>query len=363
MTQFARWDIFCQVVDNLGDAGFCWRLAQELSGLGITITLWIDQPEVLPLIGARASPQLHIRSWQETVDYARHAQAPEVLIETFGCTLPPTVREAIERSSRPPLWINLEHLAFVDNRLRTHGLPSPQNRSPLPPLPKWFFVPGWTSGSGGVLREPDILQRQATFDGHRWLDARGWAPRGAEKVVMVFCYAQAPLRHLIEVWSEEPLLVLMAAGTPIDLPQPWPRHVRVIRLPWLSQTEFDELLWSCDFNIVRGEDSLVRACWAAKPFLWQAYPRPDGGHLEDVHGWLDMLKACQAWPNVHTWESHWLHVNGDRRWTAHSPWAVWDSWRDACLKWRQHLTGQTTLVQRLLAFVKQHQITTTVPLG
>jgi hypothetical protein len=35
------------------------------------------------------------------------------------------------------------------------------------------------------------------------------------------------------------------------------------------------LLWLCDLNFVRGEDSFVRAQWAARPLVWQIYPQQE----------------------------------------------------------------------------------------
>lgn len=59
-------------------------------------------------------------------------------------------------------------------------------------------------------------------------------------------------------------------------------HVRdaltVQVLPFVRQDQYDLLLWSCDFNAVRGEDSFVRAQWAGRPMLWHIY-RQD----EDIH--------------------------------------------------------------------------------
>ncbi|MGV7235441.1 MAG: elongation factor P maturation arginine rhamnosyltransferase EarP, partial [Nitrosomonadaceae bacterium] len=38
-----RWDIFCTIVDNFGDVGFCWRLARQLvSEHGLEVRLWVD---------------------------------------------------------------------------------------------------------------------------------------------------------------------------------------------------------------------------------------------------------------------------------------------------------------------------------
>ena len=38
--------------------------------------------------------------------------------------------------------------------------------------------------------------------------------------------------------------------------------------------------------IVRGEDSFVRAQWAARPLVWHAYPQHDQAHLEKIDAFL-----------------------------------------------------------------------------
>ena len=68
-----------------------------------------------------------------------------------------------------------------------------------------------------------------------------------------------------------------------------------MRLPWLTQADFDHLLWACDLNFVRGEDSLVRAAWAGAPFVWQVYPQHDGAHAAKVEA---LLAGMAAPPDV-----------------------------------------------------------------
>ena len=63
-------------------------------------------------------------------------------------------------------------------------------------------------------------------------------------------------------------------------------------LPFLAQPDFDHLLWCCDLNLVRGEDSWVRALWAGRPWLWQAYPQADEVHLDKLTAFL---QRCQRW--------------------------------------------------------------------
>jgi len=62
-------------------------------------------------------------------------------------------------------------------------------------------------------------------------------------------------------------------------------------LAYQPQDAFDEMLWACDLNFVRGEDSLVRALWAGQPLVWQIYPQHDDAHHGKLHAFLDWLQA------------------------------------------------------------------------
>jgi hypothetical protein len=41
-----------------------------------------------------------------------------------------------------------------------------------------------------------------------------------------------------------------------------------------------------DLNIVRGEDSFVRAIWAKRPFIWHVYPQTEQTHQIKLNAWL-----------------------------------------------------------------------------
>jgi uncharacterized repeat protein (TIGR03837 family) len=64
------------------------------------------------------------------------------------------------------------------------------------------------------------------------------------------------------------------------------QQVYLERIPFVSQPEYDQLLWMADLNFVRGEDSVVRALWAGKPLVWQIYPQTEGTHLIKLDAWL-----------------------------------------------------------------------------
>jgi uncharacterized repeat protein (TIGR03837 family) len=59
-------------------------------------------------------------------------------------------------------------------------------------------------------------------------------------------------------------------------------------LPFLPQSRYDELLWTCGINFVRGEDSFVRAQWAGGPFVWHIYPQAEGAHRLKLDAFLDL---------------------------------------------------------------------------
>ena len=63
-------------------------------------------------------------------------------------------------------------------------------------------------------------------------------------------------------------------------------------LPFVAQPDYDPLLWSCDINFIRGEDSFVRAQWAARPLLWHIYPQQDDAHLVKLEAWL--ARYCEG---------------------------------------------------------------------
>src|SRR5208282_6698063 len=75
-------------------------------------------------------------------------------------------------------------------------------------------------------------------------------------------------------------------------------------VPFLAQDDYDRLLWACDVNFVRGEDSFVRAQWAARPLVWQAYPQAANAHRAKLEAFVARYAvaleagAMAAWGNV-----------------------------------------------------------------
>ncbi|HET7524561.1 MAG TPA: elongation factor P maturation arginine rhamnosyltransferase EarP, partial [Burkholderiaceae bacterium] len=248
-----------------------------------------------------------------------------------------------------------EYLSAEPHALRSHGLPSPQLAGPGRGLTKWFFYPGFTPDSGGLLREPDLLAARAAFERDAWLQAAGWPRRPGERVVVLFSYQHPGVCAWLTLLSAQPTLLLVPQGPAQDLvrgalgPALAVGGLRAVLLPWLAQSDFDRALWSADLNIVRGEDSLVRALWAGAPFLWQLYPQHDGAQQRKLQAFLERWQADDGVPapaEVAPWLVWWNADGGETT----PPWPPEQPWRDAVHGWRERLARQSDLTTRLIAF-------------
>jgi uncharacterized repeat protein (TIGR03837 family) len=329
------WDIYCRVIDNLGDAGVCWRLAANLAASGQRVRLVIDEPAPLVFMAPSGAQGVTVWPWP-----GPPGEPGDVVIEAFGCDPPPERVAAMAQRKPAPVWLNVEYLSAESYVERSHQLPSPQRNG----LTKWFFYPGFTPRTGGLLREPGLMARQASFDRAAWLAAQGLHLRAGERVVSLFCYENARIPELLDDLAREPTLLLLTPGFAQAQVAQGQGLLRTHALPWLDQPGYDHLLWSCDLNFVRGEDSLVRALWAGAPCVWQIYPQHDGVHAAKLQAWLD-------WAGVPTEvAATWQAWNGLRI----GPWPALPKlqpWHEQALALRARLLAQGDLATQLQAFV------------
>jgi uncharacterized repeat protein (TIGR03837 family) len=282
-----QWHVFCRVVDNYGDAGVSWRLARQLAAEhGVAVTLWIDRLTTVarldPGIKPAAKTQtLHGVVVRHLADDATMTPLPDVVIEAFGCGLPRPYLHAMAHAPAPPIWINLEYLSAEPWVDAVHGLASPQ---PQLPLARYFWFPGFTPRTGGLIREAGLLRAR---------DAAAAERRDSGLAILLFCYANRALPALFDAWSEgdEPIRCTVPEGVATAALDQWlagavPHagqshthgRLRIDIVPFVAQQAFDGLLWRSDVNFVRGEDSFVRAQWAARAFVWQPYPQDENAH-------------------------------------------------------------------------------------
>ena len=304
-----RWDIFCTVVDNYGDIGVCWRLARQLlTEHGAVVRLWVDDlaafarlcPEIDPTRDWQTAAGVDIRRWQQP--FPGDIVPADVVIEAFACALPENYVAAMAERDTKPYWINLEYLSAEPWVADCHGLPSPHPRLPLT---KHFFIPGFDEKSAGLLRERDLLARHAAFDAAIWWGAHGGAPADGALTVSLFAYENRAIATLLDFWrnGSRPMRglvtdsrVLTSVNAALARPLAPGERCRdgaldLQVLPFMRQEACDELLAAGDLNFVRGEDSLVRALWAGKPFVWHIYPQDDDAHRVKLDAFLDRYCA------------------------------------------------------------------------
>ena len=383
-----QWDIFCKVIDNFGDIGICWRLSVDLASRGQRVRLWVDDASALHWMAPAACEGVLVLPWCDVptpADLECLSSAPsDVLVEAFGCEIAPQLIAACARSTTAtgikPVWINLEYLSAEGYAARNHGLPSPVQTGPAAGWKKWFFYPGFSVQTGGLLRETGLAERQASFNREVWLRQQGVEWQG-ETLLSLFCYEPLALGALLRQLAAsglhgKPVRMLVAAGraqlavqaalsaenpqfndqsgllSPVGL-----RHqLSISYLPLLTQTDFDHLLWACDVNFVRGEDSIVRALWAGKAFVWQIYPQDDGAHRAKLDAFLDMLEAPPSLRAFHhTWNAgpHSLGhpPNGSQLPSLEEA----PAWQKTSLRARARLQAQDDLTSNLLQFVLKNR--------
>ena len=353
-----RWDIFCTVIDNHGDLGVCWRLSAQLAARGEQVRLWVDDASALSWMAPGALeglvPGVQVLPWTRPLPGALlTALAPsEVWVEAFGCELPAEfLAHFVAGDAAPPVWLNLEYLSAEPYVERCHALPSPVMNGPGRGRTKWFFYPGFTARTGGLLREADLLARQAAFDREAWLKTLGQPAPAGEQLVSLFCYEPPALAALLERLGREgpPTRLLVtpgraAAAVRACAPPAGP-HLSLAYLPPLPQAGFDRLLWACALNFVRGEDSLVRALWAGAPLVWQIYPQHDDAHHAKLEAFLAWLEAPASLRQFH------------RVWNGMVPGPLPATdlplWQDCVRAARDRLLSEDDLTTQLLRFVAQ----------
>ena len=410
-----NWDIFCNVVDNFGDIGVCWRLACNLAARGKRVRLWVDDVSPLAWMAPNGCTDVEVIDCKNGLANNQNYVLGDVLVDTFDCEFAINLiavqavntLDIVENSpifeqnqqKTQPLWLNLEYLTAESFAERAHTLPYVHHSGAAQGWTQRYFYPGFNDKTGGLLREIDLFERQKTFDRGVWLnqlfkqnyagepsfprrreskaatvDSRLRGNDGALDVkntrfISMFCYEPAALGVLIDqlAASETHTCLLVTAGRATTAVkalfehkkqrQPTyllPEQLSILYLPQLTQTDFDHLLWSSDLNFVRGEDSLVRAIWAAKPFIWQIYPQHDGAHHAKLDAFLQMMDAPASLKTAHiAWNASAAEVKTDPNLPGFPPLDL-QIWAKSAENLSNKLRSQTDLASSLIAFAEQH---------
>lgn len=353
------WDVYCRVVDNHGDLGVCWRLSADLATRGERVRLWVDDASALAWMAPHDASGVSVHPWPDAQGSA-DAEPGQVVIAAFGCELPRPMLAAMAAARPAPVWVNLEYLSAEAYVERSHGLPSLQAAGPAAGLTQWFFYPGYTQATGGLLRETDLWTRLRRFDRAAWLASIGIAARDCdrqgERIVSLFCYEPQPaFAALLDELDAAPTLLLAASGAATRLLREQlgdalaRGRLRGVALPWLTQRDYDHLLWASDLNFVRGEDSWVRAQWAGRPFVWQAYAQDDGIHAAKLDAFMDRFLADAPAGLASALRAASARWNGLREGPMALP--PLGPWQAHAERWCDALASRPDLTAELLGFV------------
>jgi uncharacterized repeat protein (TIGR03837 family) len=378
-----KWDIFCKVVDNFGDIGVCWRLCCDLAARGHAVRLWLDDASALAWMAPAGCPNVEVIACSQGMPAAALSTMGDVLVDTFGCEfaikliateVTNTTVTAQNGTQNRPVWLNLEYLTAESFAERSHTLPYTHHAGPAAGWTQRYFYPGFNERTGGLLRETDLFERQAAFDKTVWLNQLSQSfdlgfttqTEDATRFISLFCYEPVALEALIDQLAarQTPSCLLVTHGRAATAVksllehkkrlQPaylLPEQLSILYLPALTQRDYDHLLWACDLNFVRGEDSLVRAIWAAKPFIWQIYPQTDGAHRAKLDAFLTMMDAPASLK-----AAHWAWNADVPEATSRDETHAWQEvdlplWAQSAQNLSTKLRQQDDLTASLLAFV------------
>jgi hypothetical protein len=320
-------DIFCRVIDNLGDAGVCLRLARRMAGgFGWSVRIFIDAPEVIAPLVPAALMGVTVQPWADAE--RAEIEPADCVVEAFACELPAAYRARMSQREPASRWLNLEYFSCEDWVAGSHGLPSPQADG----LAKHFWIPGFRAGSAGVTVLPERAPDRAP------------RPAGAPLRALLFCYPYAPwAAWLAQAGQGSQAITLWVPAAGHGLHAASTGAVTVIHEPLMDQAQFDARLADLDLAFVRGEDSVVQAIVSGVPFIWNIYVQADGAHEPKLAAlltwWCAGLHrdAAAVMQQVHqAWNSpQWPAVATDEPHAAGLP-SLWQRYLDVLPMLTEH---------------------------
>lgn len=380
-------DLFCRVIDNFGDAGFSLRLSRSLYRQGIKVRLFCDHQATLePLLTQddRDSALFSVELWPDPADYC---PAPAV-VAAFSCRLEAVLEQRLKSANC--LLINLEYLTAEDFAASCHGLSSPTGG-----LKCYFFFPGFSPQTGGLLKDDRLFNLrknivkiyikdrsenslEGCLDNHQKTVPVSFTDINTQPLtVSFFSYhnerALDFIDHLRECCTKLELKV--CAGMARECLQQRLKTglnegdeldnagMKVQCLPMLSQDEYDLLLSCCNLNLVRGEESVVRAMLLGRPFLWDIYVQKDQAHVTKLKALFTRIdqECCSGSGDLklseglHLWRELNLEYIGSKEIRLINTLDLrtfWPTWCELSWRWSEYLWTLPNLGDSLRDFIQ-----------
>ena len=340
-------DVFCDVIDNFGDAGVCLRLCRDFSKKNYEVRLFCNNVNILNKItnSEDASNRfLSLLSWPDkNMDYS----PSEVVIQAFSVRLPDNLIKKIK--TRKSTVINLEYLTAETFAEDCHKLPSYADG-----FESFFFFPGFTKKTGGVVIEDSFLDKLTKTN------------RKESQKITLFSYENEKVKNVINSLNKEKFILNIFEGKGLNnfnnllklnlsAGDEYKLNELTVRvLPMVSQDEYDSYLIDSKLNLVRGEDSIVRAMLTGNPFLWHIYPQEEDAHKDKIEALFDrMSEVCSSKKDVEILRQLTLSYNGFSDYLdSFNLLGFYENWKKLSKEWSDHLISLGSLTDNLITFLK-----------
>ena len=339
-------DIFCEVIDNYGDVGVAYRLAREFKRIypHKRLRFFINKTEEINLI--KKSNDIEIITYK---DIFKVENSADLIIETFACEIPKEYMDKALRSSK--LIINLEYFSAEDWVDDFHLQESFLGGS----LKKYFFIPGLSKKSGGILLDNEFLERKKQVEENREYYLEKFEIKEKYDLIgSVFSYEKNfdSLIKELKKLDKKVLLLVLSEKTQKNFIKYFDNSnnydkIKAVKLPFFTYDKYEELLSLCDFNLVRGEDSFVRALLLGKPFLWHIYPQEENTHIQKLNSFLE--KYC---PNNNELKDTFINYNVNRDNFSYF-FKNFKEIEEHNRKYANYLIENCNLIEKLINFIKK----------
>lgn len=307
--------LICKVVDNFGDIGVVFRLANRLNLLlsksksqNNKINLIVDDLQSFKKICNKvdlysASQNInginvfHMNNYDFCHEYFSKNDGKELgtVVECFQCGRPDWMEKILfeEKLNRTVHTIMLDYLTAEDYAQDFHCLKSLTRSAKVT---KVNFMPGFTEKTGGLTidDEWETLQK-----------------RNKNGPVLIFTY-ERDWTGLAQALSSFNKKVLLAQGRGKESFELCARQLCDLQvLDFMDQYQWDKMMKSCSVLFIRGEESMSRACLSGIPFVWHAYPQSDEYQLVKVKALLSRMKEYFNQQQFSIIEKVWIDFNSD----------------------------------------------------
>lgn len=344
-----KFDIFCKVIDNYGDAGVCLRLSRCLVQKGHTVKLICYNTQTLDKITNDSDKNLiDIQKWSDNLTF----NDTDVVVLAFSCRPSDEVINNIAKSN--VLTVNLEYLSAESWVEDCHGL-----RSFADNLNCYYFFPGFTRKTGGLIIEDEFIakignKKLTDTDNTRYISLFSYKNDNLKTVLKILSKSK---KHNIVTVFEGLALDNLNALLNINLKAGQSYSFENFTFnahSMVPQPQYDDILINSDLNLVRGEDSIVRAMLTGNIFLWQIYYQEENAHIIKLNEFIDRMgEATDADPKLFDMFrklNNMYNSNGTIDPESFNYDIFENNFKIQTQKWSEYLLNQPSLTDSLIEF-------------